>query len=160
MTNRLQISIDVIKAWIFVLLLFHAVVSVQRFGISILHSPIFFQGRILVVLRFSNSYCLRFQIFSFFFEFFKTSQQLAIMGTTPSILFLVRDSCCLVIFEFCLIFQIFVFVSRFSLYLAIVSHQGNLNFHFKASILFCSKGFLLYCGFQFLFTISNTCFCF
>jgi hypothetical protein len=42
------------------------------------------------------------------------------------ILFLARDSCCLVILEFCLISQIFSFVSGFFLYSAAVSHPREL----------------------------------
>jgi hypothetical protein len=67
-------------------------------------------------------------------DFSWTPQQLAIRGTEVSfaafILFLLRDSCCLVIFEFCLISQIFSFVSGYFLYPATVSHQGNCSLHF------------------------------
>jgi len=83
------------------------------------------------------------------FELFLTSQQLAIKGIASSILLLVRDSCCLVIFKFYLILQIFVFVSRFNLYFATVNHQKNHNFQIKASILFLARDFCCIMVFRF-----------
>ncbi len=82
-------------------------------------------------------------------ELFLTSQQLAIKGTPSSILFLVRDSCCLVIFKFYMIFQIFVFVSKFNWYFATVNHQKNHNFQIKASILFLARDFCCIMVFNF-----------
>jgi hypothetical protein len=53
-----------------------------------------------------------------------------------SILFLARDSRCVVVFEFCVRSQIFAFVAGFFLNPAAVSHQGNRSLHFAAFILF------------------------
>lgn len=108
-----------------------------------------FKERFLLCCGFQIRLVYDLKYLHFFLDFLKISQQLTIMGTTPSTLFLVRASCCLVIFEFYLIFQIFAFVSRFSLYLTIVSHQGNHNFHFEGSILFLARDFCCIVVFKF-----------
>jgi len=139
---------------------FHAVAHVRRFAVSILHSPFCFWRRILCVLWFSSFVC-DLKIFAFVSGFFLNPAAVSHRGNrnlhfAAFILFLVRDSCCLVIFEFCLISQIFSFVSGFFLYPAAFSHQGNCSLHFAASNLFLAT---LYGGFRVLSAISDTCFC-
>ncbi len=141
------------------LFFFHAVAHVRRFAVSILHSPFCFWRGILGALWFSSFVC-DLKISAFVPGFFLNPAAVSHQGNrslhfAAFILFLVQDSCCLVIFEFCLISQIFSFVSGFFLYPAAVSHQGNCSLHFAASILFLAR---LYCGFRVLSAISDTCF--